>query len=55
MTSINTVLFICICICAVIGAIVLLPFIVFMSALIIGTIVETIKDDRELRRIKQND
>ena len=55
MTSVNTVFFICICICAVIGAIVLLPFIVFVSALIIGTIVETVKDDRELRRMKRNE
>ena len=55
MTSISTTLFVIICIFAVLGAIVLLPFIVFISALIIGAIVESVKDDRKLRRMKRND
>lgn len=55
MTSVNTIFFVFICICAVVGAIVILLFVVFVSALIIGAIVESVEEDRELRRIKRND
>ena len=54
MITINTVLFIFICIFSVIGALVFLLGIIFVAAIVIGGIVETIEESREVRKHKND-